>query len=98
MIINRRAASRLPFIYCLLTGKLVERERQFHEKYGEIIRPAPDEISFASEQAWYDIYSFRRGYKRARRDKAYYIGESSMLRSQVGLTHSCHPADSASTQ
>ena len=62
-------------MFNLLTGKLVERERQFHEKYGEIIRLAPDEVSFASEQAWNDIYAFRRGHKRAGRDKAYYIGE-----------------------
>lgn len=70
------AVSRLPFIYCLLTGKLVRREREFHEKYGDIIRLAPDEVSFANEQAWNDIYTFRRGHKRAARDKAYYIGKS----------------------
>lgn len=68
------AASRLPFVCSLLTGKLVRREREFHEKYGDIIRLAPDEVSFASEEAWNDIYSFRRGHKRALRDKAYYIG------------------------
>jgi cytochrome P450 len=79
------AASRLPFIYCLLTGKLVKRERQFYEKYGEVIRLAPDEVSFANEQAWNDIYSFRRGHKRAGRDKAYYIGESSA----PGLNQAC---------
>jgi len=73
------AASRLPFVYSLLTGKLVKRERQFHEKYGEIIRLAPDEVSFASEQAWNDIYAFRRGHKRAGRDKAYYIGNCPYL-------------------
>ncbi|KAL8704956.1 MAG: hypothetical protein Q9201_001902 [Fulgogasparrea decipioides] len=67
------AASRLPFIYCLLTGKLTRREREFHEKYGEFLRLAPDEVSFASEEAWTDIYSYRRGHKRALRDKAYYI-------------------------
>lgn len=73
------AASRLPFVYSLLTGKLVKRERQFHEKYGEIIRLAPDEVSFASEQAWNDIYAFRRANKRAGRDKAYYIGNCPYL-------------------
>ena len=68
------AVSRLPFIYSLLTGQLTRREREFHEKYGDIIRLAPDEVSFANEQAWNDIYTFRRGHKRAVRDKAYYIG------------------------
>ncbi|TVY82835.1 Versicolorin B desaturase [Lachnellula suecica] len=67
------AASRLPYIYCLLTGQLIRREREFHEKYGDFLRLAPDEVSFANEEAWTDIYSFRRGHKRALRDKAYYI-------------------------
>ena len=62
-------------MFSLLTGKLVKRERQFHEKYGEVVRLAPDEVSFASEQAWNDIYTFRRGHKRALRDKAYYMGQ-----------------------
>ena len=64
----------MPFIYCLLTGKLIRRERELHEQYGEIVRLAPDEVSFANEQAWDDIYNFRRGHKRAPRDKALYIG------------------------
>ncbi|KAI4266000.1 MAG: hypothetical protein L6R38_009020 [Xanthoria sp. 2 TBL-2021] len=67
------AASRLPFIYCLLTGKLTQREREFHKKYGDFLRLAPDEVSFASEEAWADIYTYRPGHKRALRDKAYYI-------------------------
>ncbi|KAI4263581.1 MAG: hypothetical protein L6R42_001281 [Xanthoria sp. 1 TBL-2021] len=42
------AASRLPFIYCLLTGKLTQREREFHKKYGDFLRLTPDEVSFAT--------------------------------------------------
>lgn len=69
------AASRLPFIYNLLTGQLVKKEREFHEKYGDFLRLAPDEVSFTGEQAWNDIYTYRPGHKRAIRDKAFYIGE-----------------------
>jgi hypothetical protein len=68
------AASRLPFIYYLLTGQLVRRVKEFHDIYGEFYRLALDEVSFASEQAWNDIYTFRRGHKRAGRDKVWYIG------------------------
>ena len=70
------AASRLPFIYCLLTGKLIHRQRELHEKYGDVIRIAPDEVSFANERAWDDIYTFRRGHKRALRDKVFATGNS----------------------
>ncbi|CAG8953633.1 hypothetical protein HYFRA_00010092 [Hymenoscyphus fraxineus] len=73
------AASRLPFIYCLVTGKLVQREREFHEKYGDFLRLAPDEVSFASEEAWNDIYTFRKGHKRALRDKRYYTAPDSKV-------------------
>ncbi|KAL8825029.1 MAG: hypothetical protein Q9191_004662 [Dirinaria sp. TL-2023a] len=64
----------------MLTGKLTRRERKLHEKYGDIIRLAPDEISFANEQAWTDIYTARRGHKRTLRDRAYYIGTTSLPR------------------
>ncbi|KAI4121446.1 MAG: hypothetical protein LQ338_006353 [Usnochroma carphineum] len=65
------AASRLPFVYCLLTGQLIRRQREWHEEYGDIIRLAPDEVSFANKEAWDDIYTFRRGHKRALRDKVF---------------------------
>ena len=83
------AASRLPFIYSLLSGKLVKRERELHEKYGDIIRLAPDEISFANEQAWNDIYVFRRGHKRALRDPAFYIGQYAVLELTVLTQGKC---------
>ncbi|ORY03149.1 isotrichodermin C-15 hydroxylase [Clohesyomyces aquaticus] len=66
------AMSRLPFIYNLLRGTLIQRQREIHERYGKICRIAPDEISFANEQSWDDIYTFRRGHKRAVRDKAFF--------------------------
>lgn len=68
------AASRLPFVYCLLTGQLIRRQREWHEEYGDIIRLAPDEVSFANKEAWDDIYTFRRGHKRALRDKVFATG------------------------
>ncbi|PSN61434.1 cytochrome P450 [Corynespora cassiicola Philippines] len=66
------AASRLPFVHALLTGRLVQRQREIHEKYGDVVRLAPDEVSFSNEESWDDIYSFRRGHKRAVRDKAFF--------------------------
>lgn len=68
------AASRLPFVHALLTGRLVQRQREIHEKYGDVVRLAPDEVSFSNEESWDDIYSFRRGHKRAVRDKAFFSG------------------------
>jgi hypothetical protein len=65
------AASRLPYIFALMTGNLVRRQREFHEIYGHHVRIAPDEVSFSDEQSWNDIYAFRKGHKRALRDKTF---------------------------
>ena len=32
-----------------------------HEKYGEVVRIAPDELSFISETAWKEIYGYHHG-------------------------------------
>lgn len=66
-------ASRIPFVYNLLSGSLVKRQRELHERYGPVFRMAPDEISFASEEAFNDIYSWRQGHKRAIRDPAFSV-------------------------
>ncbi|TGJ85027.1 hypothetical protein E0Z10_g3715 [Xylaria hypoxylon] len=34
-----------------------------HEKYGHVVRVAPNEISFSSPSSWEDIYGFRPGHK-----------------------------------
>lgn len=66
-------ASRIPFVYNLLTGKLIQRQRQLHDQYGDIFRMAPDEVSFANEEAWNDIYAWRKGHKRAIRDDVFSV-------------------------
>jgi Cytochrome P450 len=38
--------------------------RKFHEKYGDIVRVAPNELSFAREDAWRDVYSKRTGHQQ----------------------------------
>lgn len=36
---------------------------RLHEKYGPVVRTAPNELSFSSAQSWRDIYGFRQGHK-----------------------------------
>lgn len=38
------------------TGYLPYRIAEIHDKYGPIVRLAPDEISFITASAWGDIY------------------------------------------
>ena len=53
--------SRLPYIFSLVSGNLVHDVRDIHEKYGDVVRLAPDELSFAKEEAWYDMFTVRPG-------------------------------------
>lgn len=39
-----------------------QRLKQFHEKYGPVVRIAPNELSYADGAAWKDIYGNRPGH------------------------------------
>ena len=56
-------SSRLPFVYSLQSGTLQARIKNFHDVYGEVVRVAPDELSFIKASAWRDIYSGGLGNK-----------------------------------
>ncbi|GAM37655.1 cytochrome P450 monooxygenase [Talaromyces pinophilus] len=49
-------ASRLAYVYRLTRGTLPMDLLEMHEHYGDIVRVAPDELSFAHPDAWSDIY------------------------------------------
>ena len=42
-----------------MQGRLDWSLKAFHQKYGEVVRFSPEELSFTSEQAWKDIYGHR---------------------------------------
>ncbi|KAF2183916.1 cytochrome P450 ClCP1 [Zopfia rhizophila CBS 207.26] len=47
--------SRLPFLISMLRGNLPLRVKEHHDRYGAVVRVAPDELSFLD--GWKDIYS-----------------------------------------
>ena len=49
-------ASRIPFVYYQITGRLPQEMVKWHEKYGDTIRIAPNDISYIQSQAWFDIH------------------------------------------
>ncbi|OHW97775.1 cytochrome p450 [Colletotrichum incanum] len=53
------AATRLPWNFVNLQGNLAWRIRDLHERYGPVIRIAPDELSYTSSAAWRKIYGQR---------------------------------------
>lgn len=48
-------ATRLGFCYKLCTGSIPFEVLALHEKYGDVVRIAPDQLAFANPQAWKDI-------------------------------------------
>lgn len=58
-------ATRLRFLSSFVRGRLPHDIKKLHEQYGDIVRLAPDELSFIDPAAWRDIYprNFLRPYE-----------------------------------
>lgn len=57
------AASKIPFCLNRCRGLQNKWAKEMHDKYGEVVRLAPDQISFTSVEAWKDIYGHKVGGK-----------------------------------
>ncbi|BCR97993.1 cytochrome P450 [Aspergillus luchuensis] len=57
-------AFRSPFILTNISGQLPHRIHDFHTQYGDIVRVAPDELSFIDPRAWRKIYTSDREFVR----------------------------------
>lgn len=44
-------------------GRLVHRVQKLHEEYGDMVRLAPNEVSFIDAKACRDIYAYRPGHR-----------------------------------
>jgi hypothetical protein len=64
------AITRLWWLRIQLAGKFPLVIHDLHLKHGEIVRIAPNELSFTAAAAWKDIYGFRNGLPENRKDPA----------------------------
>ena len=55
------AISRIPYVWTLAKGNLTQRTKELHDRYGHVVRIAPNELSFIDGQAWQDIYAHHQG-------------------------------------
>ncbi|KIW45796.1 hypothetical protein, variant [Exophiala oligosperma] len=63
------AVSRIPYLWQGYNGNLVAWVSQQHERYGEIVRIAPYELSFTKPEGWDEIYGHAtRGRKQTQKD------------------------------
>lgn len=56
------AWSNILHSYWFLSGRQPYVILKLHEKYGPVVRTAPNELSFNSVGSWKDIYGFRQGH------------------------------------
>ncbi|KAK5991781.1 Cytochrome P450 monooxygenase lcsI [Cladobotryum mycophilum] len=49
------SASRLPLAWGIIKGSMLHDIQELHRKYGPVVRIAPNEVSFASEESWREI-------------------------------------------
>ncbi|PYH47157.1 cytochrome P450 [Aspergillus saccharolyticus JOP 1030-1] len=68
------AVTRLVHSYHLLSGTVVRFAYQAHEKYGSVVRIAPDEILFTSSKAWEAIYGLQPGRLEMSKDTPLFRG------------------------
>lgn len=55
------AISRIPYFYRAVRGTLPFDMLNLHERYGDIVRIAPDELAFSHPDAWKDIFGHKNG-------------------------------------
>lgn len=66
------AATRFPYMGFILAGKTAQAIKSLHEQYGEVVRIAPDELSFIDGDAWKVIYGTRPGHGQKQKDHRFY--------------------------
>lgn len=65
-------ATRLWFCYHLFRGDLHLAIHHLHLKYGEVVRIAPDELSYTHADGWMQIYGQRPGKPEIAKDPLFY--------------------------
>ncbi|KAJ5566018.1 Cytochrome P450 [Penicillium sp. DV-2018c] len=63
------AATALPLFRAILNGTLATDTQKLHEKYGDIVRIAPNEVTFIHPNALKEIYSIRPGKPQRPKDQ-----------------------------
>ncbi|EXJ59416.1 uncharacterized protein A1O5_12297 [Cladophialophora psammophila CBS 110553] len=76
------AASNIPYAWALIGGKWTYTLKDLHDKYGPVVRFAPDDVSFISAGAWKAIYGHRTGGEpNFEKDRRLYRGSKTDTRS-----------------
>ncbi|KAK6603848.1 cytochrome P450 [Botrytis cinerea] len=84
------ASSRLWYINQMINGTLAFTVKELHQKYGKVVRIAPDELSFVSSQAWVDIYGFRNGKPEMSKETPFFTSKNSSVGGVISAEREMH--------
>ncbi|KAL5372840.1 hypothetical protein PMIN06_012636 [Paraphaeosphaeria minitans] len=65
-------AYRFPYVVAIHSGDIHRRLKTLHDKYGPVVRVAPNELSYANASAWRDIYGNRPGHQPFERNRTWF--------------------------
>ncbi|KAF2176727.1 cytochrome P450 [Zopfia rhizophila CBS 207.26] len=84
------SVSNVPIAWHMITGNQYHWTLKLHQKYGHVVRVAPNELSYISPDAWKDIYGV--GSKLAgRKWKGFYDPRNPQLHTMQGANDEDHP-------
>lgn len=84
--------SRLPYVISLQRGKLVHDTKAIHDRYGLVVRLAPNELSYIDERAWQDIYGHRKkGHEEFEKNPIWAHETPNGVRSLINAHEKDHP-------
>ncbi|KAL4866519.1 hypothetical protein BDV12DRAFT_210446 [Aspergillus spectabilis] len=66
------AISRIPYLYRAVMGTLPFDMLEFHKRYGDVVRIAPDELASAHPDAWKEIQGHRKGQREMEKAQWFY--------------------------
>jgi hypothetical protein len=84
-------STRLWYAIHLVRGTLLEELLKAHEKYGSVVRIAPDELSYICPEAWNDIYE-SKVQPEMTRDPRFFQDAGGQGQSLLTVTHDNHRA------
>ncbi|KAJ5541537.1 cytochrome P450 monooxygenase [Penicillium frequentans] len=81
------SVSRASYATAYAQGKLHKRIQCLHDQYGDVVRVAPDELSYRTEEAWKDIHGPLRNFPK---DMRFYHASKSKAPSVAVAPDSIH--------
>jgi hypothetical protein len=69
---KRAIISNIFYSKAIVSGRSAKIVKSLHDRYGDVIRWGPNELSFATADAWKDIYDRRKDGKVLVKDPLFY--------------------------